>query len=995
MIQNNLPQILIDQSKDLIWMIDVHFQLVYANRSYLHLMKEINGVEKKLNESIFVEGFGKDYIKKWKAYYERALKGEYFEIEEHYYHPEKNETLYSQITFEPLIDYDDNNKLLAVTCQSRDITRILKQKTEEHQLLDASLDVFCTVNEQGKFVYVSAASEKLWGYKPEELIGTKFRDLIFEEDLSKTDAITAVSFTGVEINSFVNRYKKKDGGIAYNLWSARWDHDTKLRYAVAKDYKEKSEQEGKMLFSEQRFKALVQEGSDLIAIIDPIGNYKYVSPSCTTILGITTQEFIGRNTREFIHPDDFAKAFECLQKLATQKRVELDPIRFQNHKKEWRWMKTVCTNLIDNPVVNGIVINSRDITEEMILKELHRQTSSLAKIGSWEVDFVNQTIYWSNMVHQLHETDPKTFVPTLESAINFYREDFRQMVRLNIDNCFTSDKSFDFEAIIVTAKKKELWVHATGNVEFENGVCKRIYGCFQDIDERKIAEEAIKKVNSNLESVIEGTRIATWEWNVQTGETVFSESWAQIIGYTLAELEPISINTWEKLLHPEDFNELEKVLEKHFTGELPYYEFECRMKHKNGDWIWVLDRGKIKSWSLDHKPLLMFGSHLDIDERKKAEESLIRANERFEKVTEATNDAIWDWDIENQTIYRSKAYERFFGKNAVKSFEVEDFWKKHFHPDELQKNQNSIFEAIQNPFRNRWELEYKIFNELGETLYIIDRGLIIRNHEGKAIRMVGAMTDITEQKLMNVQLSELNKKLQKHTYELERSNEELEQFAFVASHDLQEPLRMISSFMNLLEKKYGDLLDEKGLKYIYFATDGAKRMKNIILDLLEYSRANKSADNTEEVDLNGIITEYKLLRRKLISETNTLITDQNLPILTTFKAAITQVFHCLLDNAIKYSVNDTSPIIEINAIESELEWEFSIKDNGIGIEVEFFNKIFVIFQRLHNMNEYSGTGIGLSITKRHVEFLGGRIWLESVVDKGTIFYFTILKNQIK
>jgi len=156
MNHTQLTQLLLDQSKDLIWMINLDFQLVYANKSYLSSVKMLTGKEHKLYESAFVEGFGMGYIEKWKTYYNRALKGEYYEIEEHYHHPGSSEIQYGQTTFEPL--RGANNKIFAVVCQSKDITRIVKQSSEANQMMDASLDVFCTVNEQGNFVYVGAAS---------------------------------------------------------------------------------------------------------------------------------------------------------------------------------------------------------------------------------------------------------------------------------------------------------------------------------------------------------------------------------------------------------------------------------------------------------------------------------------------------------------------------------------------------------------------------------------------------------------------------------------------------------------------------------------------------------------------------------------------------------------------------------------------------------------------------------------------------------------------
>src|SRR5690606_27348207 len=248
----------------------------------------------------------------------------------------------------------------------------------------------------------------------------------------------------------------------------------------------------------------------------------------------------------------------------------------------------------------------------------------------------------------------------------------------------------------------------------------------------------------------------------------------------------------------------------------------------------------------------------------------------------------------------------------------------------------------------RWEMEYRIYNNDGVLLNVIDRGVIIRDDEGKAIRMVGAMTDLTNQKKLERELKELNTSLNKYASELERSNAELEQFAFVTSHDLQEPLRMITSFMELLKRKYGHQLDEKALQYIYFASDGAKRMKQIILDLLEYSRAGRESGRQEMVSVIQILTDYTLLRRKTIAEKSAKILYADLPVVVTNKVSLTQIFHSLIDNALKYARPGVPLEIRIESREAAQEWIFSVHDNGIGIKQEFFNKIFLIFQRLHN-----------------------------------------------
>ncbi|SDD76643.1 PAS domain S-box-containing protein, partial [Algoriphagus faecimaris] len=462
----------------------------------------------------------------------------------------------------------------------------------------------------------------------------------------------------------------------------------------------------------------------------------------------------------------------------------------------------------------------------------------------------------------------------------------------------------------------------------------------------------------------------------------------------------------------------------------------------------------------------------------------------------------------NDKVYRSNAIELFFGKEAAKTFSSSDFWTDPFHPDDVEKIKESLDKAIKNPDVQKWKFDYRIINQERGIVYVIDQGVIVRDAKGNAIRMVGAMADITEQKLFEnentfkanllkrigqaavstdlcgtinywskaaediygwnaeevigkkmdllipndlneLEVAEISQILEngktwsgefqvqkkdgnffpvrvtnapvydddnklvgmigissdiskerenqellkRYTQDLERSNEELEQFAYVASHDLQEPLRMISSFMEQLKRKYGNQLDEKAHQYIHFATDGAKRMRQIILDILEYSKVSSPIDLKEIVNVNQVVTEYKLLRKKLISEKSVRITFPDLPILHIHKVGITQILHALLDNAIKYSKQEGSPIIEINAVERQGHCLFSVKDNGIGIDTQYSEKIFLIFQRIHNPNISRGTGIGLSTAKKHVELMGGKIWVESRLGEGATFYFTIPKSS--
>jgi two-component system sensor histidine kinase/response regulator len=238
----------------------------------------------------------------------------------------------------------------------------------------------------------------------------------------------------------------------------------------------------------------------------------------------------------------------------------------------------------------------------------------------------------------------------------------------------------------------------------------------------------------------------------------------------------------------------------------------------------------------------------------------------------------------------------------------------------------------------------------------------------------------------------LNKDLEQKAKELAFSNAELEQFAYVASHDMQEPLRTITSFLTRLEKKYLDVIDDKGKQYIRFAVEGAQRMRQIIFDLLEFSRVGKAESKPEEVDVYEVITEIIDLYSEQIKEQQANFEFSNLPKLKAFKTPLRQVFQNLIANGLKYQKKDGKPLISISCEETEMKWLFSVKDNGIGIKAGDLDHIFIIFKRLHNSEDYAGNGIGLAVTKKIIESIGGEIWVESKEDEGSTFYFTFLKN---
>ena len=269
-------------------------------------------------------------------------------------------------------------------------------------------------------------------------------------------------------------------------------------------------------------------------------------------------------------------------------------------------------------------------------------------------------------------------------------------------------------------------------------------------------------------------------------------------------------------------------------------------------------------------------------------------------------------------------------------------------------------------------------------------GLIDINNQKQAEEVL-RKRNASINKLLNVEIDDYEKaevKLEKLIYNLKASNRELEQFAYVSSHDLKEPLRMITSFLQLLQRRYADKLDEDANDFINFAVEGAKRMNNMINDLLEYSRIGTNEMEFEYLESEKILETVLTNLEPLIIENHAVITYDPLPLIHANEQMMLQLFQNLIGNAIKYH-GDKDPKIHISADKGEDEYIFAVKDNGIGIDKNHLERIFTIFQRLHSREEYEGTGIGLAISLRILQKHHGTIWAESELGKGTTFYFTI------
>jgi PAS domain S-box-containing protein len=293
------------------------------------------------------------------------------------------------------------------------------------------------------------------------------------------------------------------------------------------------------------------------------------------------------------------------------------------------------------------------------------------------------------------------------------------------------------------------------------------------------------------------------------------------------------------------------------------------------------------------------------------------------------------------------------------------------HPDDhlLDHWRNSV--ETGTPF----ELEARLRGKNGEFRWFMIRSVPLRDDEGRIVRWFGTSTDIHENKLMQL--------------ELKRANQDLEQFAYSASHDLQEPLRSIKIFSQLLSDRYGNKLEDRAREFLGNVRVSASRMEMLVRDLLAYTQASMVDKAPEEVDANAALQAALANLAGAIAETGAKVDFDPLPSVRVHASQLQQVFQNLISNAIKYHRAGISPVVHITARRENEGWLFSVIDNGIGIEAEFQERIFGLFKRLHTGSEYSGTGIGLTLCQRIVERHNGRIWVESEPGAGSIFHFTV------
>ena len=601
-----------------------------------------------------------------------------------------------------------------------------------------------------------------------------------------------------------------------------------------------------------------------------------------------------------------------------------------------------------------------------------------AELGTWSFD-----IDTGNAIHSLRhdqifgydELQPNwSFEIMIQHILPEYHRAVREAVARGIKS-----GTLSFETKIAWPDGSIHWIAPHGRVLVnDEGKPVRMTGVVADITDRKKVEEALSESEKKYKELVTKAKTIIIKMDSAGLITFINEYGLNFFGY---KDEEMTGKTAMETIVPQTEStgrDLTEIIDNIYKDPDKYSVNINENIKKNGERVWVewynkalLDENGKKTGHMS--------IGIDITKRKKSEDALKAAREKLNLALENGNIGLWEWDLITNEVSWDERMEKMFGLQRGSFGKTYNAFEALVNEEDISHVRNAIKYALDNELP--YATIFRTRSENSKVKYISAKGSARKDKQGRPVAITGVCSDVTQLKEGTETL------INKLNEELLRSNKELERFAYVASHDLQEPLRMVSSFTQLLSKQYKEKLDERAQEYIDFAVDGSKRMYDLLNGLLDYSRINTRGKTFKNVNINKVLETVVQNLSLVIKERGAEIKAGELPVVFADENQMIQLFQNLIANGIKFSPK--APEILISSTRENENFVFSISDKGIGIEPQYFEKIFQIFQRLLPKEQYDGTGIGLAICKRITELHGGKIWVESKYRKGSTFHFTI------
>ncbi|QLG50837.1 PAS domain-containing sensor histidine kinase [Natrinema halophilum] len=874
-----------------------------------------------------------------------------------------------------------------------DVTGKRDVDIELEEILGRITDGFYALDEEFRFTHVNERAEELLESTEDELLGENLWEQFPEA--AEIDVVRHAFDSAMETQesqSYELYYAPLDFWVKATIYPSRTGVSAYFRDVTERKERE-FEREGMfrdLQESEERLRLALEAGEmgtwelDLETEESPVR-----SPEHDRIFGYEEprEDWSFEAFLDHVHPDDrenVERSFEDAFETGTWD-VECRIIRADGEQRTIAARGEFHFDGEEDPVRTVGVV--RDVTErterERYLEEAKAQLEAATEAGAvstWEWHIPENSFVTGASFARTFDIDPdaaRNGVP-IERLLTSIHEDDRTRVEDQIEAALETCGEYESEYRVWNANDEPRWVIARGHVECDDdGNAERFPGALTDITERKRAELELEKQSRELETLFRvlpvGVVVANADGSLRRANDTAREIWGGDVfdAESVEEYEKYSA-VWADsgdLVGPRDWT-MAQVLEGEEVTDPNVYQIETFDDERRI----IMEHGMpVRDGRGDVSRAVV--TLTDITERRDYEQALEERERQLSTLMEnvpgmvyrCRNERGWPMEFVSDACREITGYT----SEALETGEVS-------YGDDimLEADRDEVWEDVQQPTgdRDTYSLSYRIETDDGERKWVRSYGRRLFDDDETVVALEGILSDISERKRLETELKE--------------SNRRLEQFAYAASHDLQEPLRMITSYLQLLETRYGDTFDEDGQEFLDYAVDGAERMREMIDALLTYSRVDTRGDPFEPVDLDAVLDDVREDLQMRIDESDAYISSGSLPRVAGDVSQLRQVFQNLLRNAIEYS-GDEPPRIDVTAERDGTDWIVSVRDEGVGIDSDDTDRIFEVFQRLHTHEEHPGTGIGLALCRRIVDRHGGEIWVDTEPGDGATFSFTL------
>jgi PAS domain S-box-containing protein len=895
--------------------------------------------------------------------------------------------------------------LPALQTLNRELEAALKDLSEQKFALDQHA-IVATTDVQGTITYVNDKFCAISKYSREELIGQNHR-LLNSGEHSKEffrEMYRDIASGRVWRSEICNR--AKDGSIYWvdTTVVPFFDSEGKPRQymAIRQDITARKLAEK----VRERLAAVVDSSDDAIVSKTLEGTISAWNHGAEKVFGYSAAEIVGKPVLVLLPPERIDEESDILTRIRRGESVDhFETVRVRKDGTRIDVSLSVSPIRDSKGVIVGAAKIARDITERKRaqdgLREKERrlaESQRIARIGSWTYDLQDpgERFVWSEELYRLFGVSSETFVPTMESVLGLVVSEDRHLIRKWMTDCAAGRDPGHMEFRLKLPDGTVRVFSRLGELQYDaDNKPIRMVGTSQDITERRQAEGALRESEERFEVMANGIQQLAWMAEADGSIFWYNQRWYDYTGTTMEQAKGW---TWEKIHDPAFLPEiLERWKEAIATGTP--FDMELPLRGADGRFRTFLTRvmpvrdaaGRVVRW---------LGTSTDISDHKDSEA-------RYRGLLEAAPDAMVVVKQDGGIVMLNVQAEKQFGyqRDELLAEKITRIIPEGFAERLIADGNRNAKDALAQQIGMGIELSGRCKDGSRFPIEIMLSPL--ESAEGilvtAAIRNISARNKSERDKAnlrdqatalqaahgeLELRVNERTRELAASNQILERSNIELQQFAYIASHDLQSPLRSISGFVQLLKMKYEGKLDEQAGDWIRRAVQAIGQMQALIQDLLAYSRVDSRLRPFMPTSFLDVFHDTVGLLESSISEAGAQVTCGELPVILGDRSQLVQLMDNLIGNGLKYH-GDKAPRVHVSAERNGNEWDFSVRDNGIGIAPEYYERIFEIFQRLHDKKDYPGTGIGLAVCRRIVGGHRGRIWVESELGQGSTFRFTI------